>query len=94
MALVRECSFCNMDKVIMDHELNLCSACCELVSKRKKAELAVYLYCFCRLCRKSITKEDKHFAVCKSCAKKIRKNRKKILRRAAKDKKQGRMRFA
>lgn len=94
MALVRECSFCSMTKVIMDLELGLCHTCCELISRKKKAELAVHLYCFCRLCKKSITKKDKHFAVCKSCAEKIRKNWKKILRKNKKDKKQGIVRFA
>ncbi|MFA6593867.1 MAG: hypothetical protein WCT16_01285 [Candidatus Buchananbacteria bacterium] len=94
MALVRECSFCSMTKVIMDHELGLCHTCCELISKKNKAGLAVHLYCFCRLCKKSITKEDEHFAVCKSCAKKIRKNWKRILRGKKEDEKQGIRRFA
>ncbi|MFA5125168.1 MAG: hypothetical protein WC473_05115 [Patescibacteria group bacterium] len=93
MALVRECALCGMHQVITDRELGLCGTCCELISKKKKGRLAVHLFCYCRLCKKSITEKDKHFAVCKACAKKIRKNRKKMLRRVAKDEKKGRLRF-
>lgn len=94
MAWINCCTICDMEKLILDRKQVICHQCSEAIAKGNLVKLALSMGCRCRACGTFLTKEDKHFAVCKKCTQKIKANYKEIIRQRKIDKQKGIHRFA